>query len=272
MPSDRPNVLLLDIETSPLITYTWGLFDQNIALNQIKQEWFILSWSAKWYENEKGDILGPHNKMMYMDQRSNKKIVDDKKLLQAMWTLLDKADIVVTQNGRSFDIKKLNAKFILNEFKPYSSIKHIDTLRIARKHFAFTSNKLEYTSNKLCKKYKKLKHKKFPGFEMWQQCLNGNKSAWMEMERYNKYDVLALEELAHELIPWDNSINFSVYDDKAENVCKCGSKKFVRNGYFHTENGKYQRYRCVNCFAETRSKQNLLSKSKVKNLRIKTNT
>jgi hypothetical protein len=30
-----PKVLLFDIETTPLVTYTWGLWDQTIGLNQV---------------------------------------------------------------------------------------------------------------------------------------------------------------------------------------------------------------------------------------------
>jgi len=28
-------VLAVDIETTPLITYTWGLFNQNIGINKV---------------------------------------------------------------------------------------------------------------------------------------------------------------------------------------------------------------------------------------------
>lgn len=109
--------------------------------------------------------------------------------------MLDEAEIVITQNGKKFDQKKLNARFILNGFQPPSSYKHIDTLCIARKHFGFTSNKLSQLTDKLCKKYKKLSHNNFPGFELWQECIKGNIEAWNEMEKYNRQDVLSLEEL-----------------------------------------------------------------------------
>jgi hypothetical protein len=43
-----PRILFLDIETAPLQSYHWGLWDQNIGLEQIGTEWSILSFSAKW--------------------------------------------------------------------------------------------------------------------------------------------------------------------------------------------------------------------------------
>lgn len=254
-------VLFVDIETAPILGYVWSIWEQNVGLNQIKSDWHILSWSAKWM----GD-----SKIQYMDQRSAKNIEDDSRILKGIWSLLDEADVIVTQNGKSFDQKKLNARFILNGMKPPSSFKHIDTKLIAKRHFAFTSNKLEYLTDKLCTKYKKLAHKKFPGFELWKECLAGNDEAWKEMEKYNKHDVLSLEELYSKLAPWDNTINFNLYRDGEENVCSCGSKNFVKNGFYYTNVGKFQRYLCNDCGSETHSTANLLSKSKKASLTKRT--
>ena len=259
----RPKVLVFDIETAPIMSYVWRLWDQNVGLNQIEQDWHIMSWAAKWLDD-------PADKVMYMDQRNAKNIEDDSKILKEIWNLLDEADIVVTQNGKSFDQKKLNARFILNGFKPPSSYKHIDTKLIAKKHFGFTSNKLAYMTDKLCTKYKKLDHGKFPGFALWSECMKGNKQAWQEMEDYNRYDVLSLEELFNKLIPWDNSINFNLYHDSDEYVCKCGHDKFSKNGFYRTSAGKYQKYKCKNCGHETRDKVNLFSKEKRQSLRMET--
>lgn len=246
-------ILVFDIETSPIISNVWGLWDQNVGLNQIKQDWHVLSWSAKWL----GD---PPSKIMYMDQRKAKVLEDDTTILKGIWKLLDEADIVVTQNGKKFDQKKLNARFIIQGLQPPSSYKHIDTRQIAAKHFGFTSNKLEYLTDKLCKKYKKLKHSKFSGFELWRECMAGNLAAWKEMEKYNKYDVLSLEELYFKLIPWDTAINFNLFNDSSELSCGCGKPDYVKNGVVYTATGRYQRYRCMGCGSELRDTKNLLSK------------
>jgi DNA polymerase elongation subunit (family B) len=253
-------VLLFDIETAPILGYVWGLFDQNIGLNQINSDWHVLSWSAKW-------LYDAPEKVMYADQRKAKNIEDDSKILQGIWKLLDEADVVITQNGIKFDVKKLNARFIQHGFPPPSSFRHIDTLRIAKKHFAFTSNKLEYMTDKLCIKYKKLKHAKFSGFELWKACLAGNLEAWKEMEMYNKYDVLSLEELYTVLQPWDNSINFNIFHTDLETRCNCGSTEFSKKGYKYTNTGKFHRLVCNSCGAEYFDKTNLLSKEKSKSLK-----
>jgi hypothetical protein len=256
-----PRVLIYDIETAPMLGYVWGLWENNVALNQLYSDWHVLSWSAKWL----GD---PPNKVMYMDQRNAKNIEDDSAILKKIWELFNEADIVITQNGKNFDQKKLNARFIMNGFQPPSSYKHIDTKQIASKHFGFTSNGLEYMSDKLCVKYKKQKHAKFSGFDMWKECLAGNLEAWKEMETYNKYDVLALEELYTKLIPWDNSVNFNLYHDEEDHICKCGSTSFIKNGFYYTSSGKYQKHKCKSCGAEHRDKENLFSKEKRASLKM----
>lgn len=252
----KPKVLVFDIETAPIAGYVWSLWNNNVGLNQIESDWYILSWCAKWLGEEE---------IFYQDQRKCKNIEDDRKLLKGIWELLDEADVVITQNGKSFDVKKLNARFVINGFEPPSSYQHIDTRLIAKKRFGFTSNKLEYMTDKLCT-LKKSKHAKFSGFELWKQCLAGNLEAFKEMEDYNRMDVLSLEELYYKLIPWDNSVNFNSYHDSLTNVCSCGSQEYKRAGFHVTNTGKYQRYKCKSCGKEYRDNENLLSKNKRKSL------
>jgi DNA polymerase elongation subunit (family B) len=186
-------VLILDIETKPMTAKVWGLFDQNISLNQIVDEGGIFSWSAKWIDS---------NEVLYKDVKGNKS--KEKELLKPIWKLMDEADIIIGQNSDSFDIKKLNAKFLEYKLGSPSDYKKIDTLKLAKKHFKFVSNKLEWMSKKFCK-LKKLAHSKFPGFMLWDECGKGNVAAWKEMELYNKMDVLATEELFIVLSEFDKT-------------------------------------------------------------------
>lgn len=259
----RPKVLIFDIETAPIKAYVWGLWNNNVGLNQIESDWHILSWSAKWLGEEE---------VMYQDQRRCKNIEDDRKLLKGIWDLLDESDIVITQNGKAFDERKLNARFIINGFEPPSSFRHIDTLQIAKSKFGFTSKKLQYMTDKLCTKYAKSSHAKFSGFSLWTECMAGNLEAWDEMEAYNKLDVLSLEELYEKMSPWDNSINFNAYHNSLTNVCTCGSDKFKKSGFHMTNTGKFQRYKCSSCGKEFRDNNNMLSKNKRKSLFKRTNT
>lgn len=264
----KAKILTFDIETAPCLSYHWGLWQQNIGLNMNVRDWSVLSWSAKWV----GD-----DEVLYDDCReffdgsaeSMFAEIDDEAVVRSVWELLDEADIVITQNGKKFDRKKLNARFLRWGLQPPSSYKHIDTLQIAKKEFAFTSNKLEYMTDKFCVKYKKLTHGKFPGFNLWKECMLGNEDAWEEMKEYNQYDVLSLEELAFKLAPWSNQMpNMDMYHDSEENVCFCGSTDWTHSGYAFTQLSKFDKFKCNDCGNEKRGRVNLLSKEKIKSLRI----
>lgn len=239
----KPSVLVFDIELAPITAYVWARKDVNIALNQIKKEWSVIAWAAKW--------LGePASKVIYKDQRGAKDIENDKVLISPLWNLLDKADLVITQNGKNFDSPKLNSRFIMHGMPPPSPYQHLDTFQIARRTAKFTSYKLEYLADKLCTKYKKLPHSKFPGMSLWHECLKGNIEAWDEMKRYNINDVLATEELYNVLKAWTPASTFSGYKGPACRVCGETSKMW-KKGFELTRKGRTQKYQCQKCGAWT---------------------
>lgn len=250
-------ILFLDIETAPIEAHVWALFDQNIGLNQITQDWSILSWAAKWNGSKR---------VLYEDVSKQRNKRNDSKILKSIWKLLNKADIIVGHNICKFDNKKLNARFVINKMPPPFQSRQIDTLKISKKYFSMTSNKLEYLANVLNIKYKKLKHSKFAGHDLWMECLKGNKSAWIEMKKYNIHDVLVLEEVFNSLKTWDNSINFNVYHKYHDSICICGSNDFNKDGFRYLNNGKYQSYSCNNCGKRFQSKHNELSLKKRKEM------
>lgn len=248
--------LILDIETSPILAHVWSLWEANIGLNQISKDWHILSFSAKW----RGE-----DKVYYYDQRSEEDISDDKNLLKELSKLINQADVIVGHNLDRFDIKKINARLILNNLKPLNQVKQVDTLKLAKKKFAFTSNRLEYLTSKLCTKYKKSNHKEFTGFELWLGCLRNDRKAWQEMERYNKLDVLSLEELYGKLLPFHDPVHRNNYEALQKKQCECGSS-LQKYGHYVTTKGKYQKYRCNECGRVFKGNKNLLSKEELKRL------
>lgn len=250
----KPRILTLDIETAPLRVYQWSLWQDSTGVNQIVDEWQILAVAAKWL-----DAKHP----MYWDIRDDE---SDKYVLKRVWHLLDAADIVVTQNGKAFDIKKLNARFVAEGFKPYSPIRQIDTKEIASKLFAFTSNKLEWLGQHIAG-VPKYSHKKFPGFELWAECLKGNKAAWNEMRKYNLQDVVATEKLYLKLRPWmEGHPNLATYSSTGTNPeCpKCGSASVQRRGTTTTQTGSYPRYHCQACGGWSRGRKTELPPARSK--------
>jgi DNA polymerase elongation subunit (family B) len=237
--------LILDIETSPMLAYVWGLKDQNVSLSQLKADWFVMSWTAKWL----GD---PPSKIEYRDQRNAKNLEDDRQILKPLWKLLNEADLLITQNGQNFDGPKLNARFMLHGWPPPSSYRHLDTYQIVRKVARFTSNKLEYLTGKMCTKYKKLSHKRFPGLSLWTECIRGNKQAWEEMRRYNIHDVLSTEEFYTKIRAWVPESMPSTFDvvDVALQCRACGVKgKQISEGVRRNKRGWISRFRCKGCGA-----------------------
>jgi len=249
-----PKTLFIDIECSPVVSHVWSLWNNNVGLNQIEADWHLLSFCAKWKGSE--DII-------YDDQRYAKDIEDDYNLLEQIWHLLNECNIAVAHNGKSFDVKKINARLLMHGFPKPSPYKIVDTLEIAKRNFAFTSNKLEYLTDKLCS-VKKQKHERYPGHVLWSECLKGNKDAFEAMKEYNIIDVLALEELYSILSSWDNSLpNDDVYVDEVLDM-----SEWEKDGFHYTGLGKYQVYRNKITGQQKRSRVNLLSKEKRNSLLV----
>jgi RNase_H superfamily len=244
--------LTLDIETSPIRSYHWKIWDENIGIEQIDQDWTIMSYAAKW--------LGK-NRVYYADTggRGVEHVRDDSVLMPGLWKLLDDADVVVAQNGKRFDLKKINARLIQQGYGPYSPVRVVDTLQVAKSHFGFTSNKLAWTSRILTDEPKS-EHKEFPGFEMWKECLNDNPKAWAVMKKYNIKDIKATEKLYLKLRSWiTNHPNVGAYVVGDMPVCRnCGGQHLQARGYAILQQGRYHRYQCQDCGAWNRGKTNLI--------------
>jgi DNA polymerase elongation subunit (family B) len=229
--------LLLDIETRPILGYTWGTYEQNVIA--VVEEWTILSVAYKWLGEKKVTALGAYNDLTEED------------ILLEIHEAMSEADIVVAHNGDKFDIKKLNARFIrygLDAPEPY---KTIDTLKVARKYFAFTSNRL----NELGKFLGVGEKAPTGGFELWQGCMDGDLDAWKKMLRYNKQDVVLLEKIYLKLRPYmTNHPNINVIDETSDCCPTCSSTNIQKRGFGMTTSGKYQRYQCTDCGSWSKGK------------------
>jgi hypothetical protein len=252
-PPKNPRILTIDIESAPIEAYVWGLWDQNVGIDFVKTDWTILSFAAKWFDEKK---------VIYADTggRGADKVRDDYPLLGKIWELLNEADIVVAQNGKRFDVRKINARLIQHAYTPYSPIRVIDTMVEAKRYFAFTSQKLAWTS-KLLTDSPKSEHKEFPGFELWTECLKDNPKAWAVMRKYNCQDIRATEKVYEKLRPWiKNHPNVSTYDLKPGGACpNCGSTNVQHVGQATLQSGIYAQYQCLSCGAWPRGKQLLNS-------------
>ena len=237
---------MLDIETAPHTVFAWGLYDQNISIDQIVAPGYTLCWSAKWYKKP-GVMFS-----------SIKKDGPDK-MIDAVHKLLDEADAVCHYNGTSFDIPTLNRDFLVRGIKPPAPVHEIDLLMTARRRFRLASNKLHYVARALGLG-QKLKHK---GMELWKKCMEGDPASWAVMERYNKMDVVLLERVYEALLPWiKNHPNRALYKQSHNLTCNnCGSKNLERRGFSKTKTNTFQRFQCCDCGTWLRDKNAVKSNS-----------
>tara|TARA_R110000765_G_C18874878_1_gene601435 strand:+ start:348 stop:1130 length:783 start_codon:yes stop_codon:yes gene_type:complete len=247
----QPKILIFDIETAPNLAHVWGLWDNNVGLNQLMAEGYILSYAAKW--------LGKP-KIFYAENRTD----NDKKLVESLCKLLDEADIIVGHNGKRFDLNWVRGSAAAHGLPPFSPVKVVDTLLETRKIFKYPSYKLEYLLKKFGCTHKEM-HKNFIGHTLWTECLAGNPKAWKEMKAYNIVDVTALEELYLKLRGWISHPNMGAFIESAVPVCsKCGTDKLSKDGYYRTNTGKFQQYRCKDkgCGGWARSRTTVYDKDK----------
>lgn len=227
-----PRVLLFDIETAPLRGYAWRPWDTNLI--QVTEDWRLLSVAWKW-KGERG-----------VRSLTTEAEEDDEHVAAKLYELFDAANVVVAHNADKFDIPKANARMAFWGLSAPSPYKVLDTLKLARRHFAFTSNRLD----DLCQHLglgRKLPH---TGFSMWEGCMENNPSAWRLMRRYNKHDVVLLDRLHDVLLPWSPTHpNLALIAGKPDACPRClaDPDKLIVRGYRHYQTGTRVQYQCNAC-------------------------
>lgn len=232
----KAKILIIDIETAPNIAYVWGAWKQNVGQNQWMRKGYIMSFAAKW--------LG-EDKIIYHENRST----NDKRILFDLYSLLNEADVVVAHNGDKFDLPTILARGIVHGYSPPSPYHTVDTRKVAYGQFRFVSNSLANLCDELDLPRKK-DHKKFPGFDLWVECMAGNPEAWIEMKDYNIADVISLEQLYLTLRPYMKGHPNVLYPEEDEVIAcpKCGSNNIQWRGYYYSKAGLcYRRFQCMDC-------------------------
>jgi len=253
----RPvKVLLNDIETGPNTAYFWDAKTQYIPHNMTIEYGKVISFSAKW--------LGV-DEIIYHEDRTN----NDKKLVKKLIALYDEASVVVGHNGRAFDTKTMLGRASVHGLPPPSPFKQVDTYRDIKRFAKFPRYSLEF----LLEHYgigQKYKHRKFAGFELWEECMKGNEEAWEELKIYNCQDTTDLEKLYLKVRPYlSNHPNLGILMEENRPICpKCASGELWKKGFGTTNVGKYQRYQCKNCKGFLRGRYTQLDKEKRKVLTV----
>lgn len=238
-----PRILTLDIESKPITAYVWGLWDQNVGINQIADHGGMMCFAAKW--------LGDDEVLFYSEFADG---YDN--MLQAAWDLLSEADIVVTYNGDRYDFKKMNNAFLLANMTPPKPYKSIDLIKTNRNRFDLPSRKLDYLVQQTGVGAK-VKHE---GFDLWTSCMAGDPEAWARMEEYNRGDVIVTEGAYLRILPWiTNAVHYGLFTGEASSCPFCGNHKLNDAGTTHTNVQSYDLFQCDDCGGWVRSTRPLQS-------------
>lgn len=225
----KPKVLFFDIETFPITGLAWSKWETNLI--EIVEDWALASFAYKW----QGD------KEIKCESQKN---LTERGLSKKLWALFDAADIIIAHNGDRFDNKKSKTKFLEYDLSPPSPYKTIDTLKIAKSQFAFTSNSLNDLAKFLgigCKE-------QTGGFKLWQDCMDGDNQAWDKMIKYNKQDVLLLEKVYDKLKPWATNHPHMGALSGDRSLCPiCASAQVQCRGWTIAKVAKKRRMQCQAC-------------------------
>ena len=239
----KPKILLWDIETSHNILAGFDLAWNGVPVGNILQDWYMISAAWRWYGQKRtyGVTALDYPELFAKDH------TDDYWIINQLYGTISEADAIVAHYGDNFDVKKLNTRMIQQGFGPLPPVIQLDTWKMAKAKFKFTSNKLDYIA-----KYLGHEGKMETPTGLWLRCLDGEKKAIREMLAYNKQDVDVLEFVFEKLVP--AKVNERLFNSRAQ-CPSCGGEHINYHGYVYTKQRKYRRFQCLDCGNWDRERQ-----------------
>lgn len=232
-------ILIYDIEVTPILAYTYSLFNTNVV-KKISDP-ILMSFSYRWYGKKKVHHFSLPDFQTYKVDKTN-----DKLLVKELWDILDEADIVIGHNSNGFDNKMSTAFFLKHGFGPPSPYAKVDTYQAHKRIARVPSNSL----NSLGERYELGTKTGEKHSDLWYPCLNGDMKAWKKMVKYNDQDVNITYRLYEKLRPWiSNHPNLARLSNKPDICIGCGadSSKIQSRGTQTTAVCVYRRYQCQEC-------------------------
>jgi predicted PolB exonuclease-like 3'-5' exonuclease len=171
--------LFFDLETSPNVVLSWRLgYKISIGHENLLRERAIICVGYKW-QGGKVKVIG-------WDQNQS-----DKSLLEKLSKVIAQADEVVFHNGDRYDMPWVTTRCLFHDLPALPVVPSADTLRWARRKFAFNSNRLDYIA-----KFLGIGAKIKTEFGLWKEVLlNNDRSALGKMMLYCAHDVELLEQV-----------------------------------------------------------------------------
>lgn len=256
----KVRILLLDVETAPLLGFLWGTFKQNVGLNMLEAHSYMLTWAAKWL----GETTCYSSSLPeYPNYEPGSE--DDSLLVADLLKLINQADIIIGHNVKNFDDKVIRTRILINNLDQPTPYKLVDTLEIAKQNFRFTSNKLDGIAIQLGLQRKL----NTGGFELWRGCMQGKPEAWQTMVNYNIQDVYVLEDVYMKIRAWDaRHPNVALYEENDTLNCTvCASENlFPVEKYNYTGVSVFTTYCCADCGKHVRGRTSVKRKDQRQNV------
>lgn len=238
--SPKVKLLIYDLETTPMLGWSYKMWDTNII--KIERQAYIMCFSYMWYGEDKIHcVLQSDFPARYKDDPYN-----DYDVVKRLRDLLDEADLSIAYNGKRFDDKIAMTRIMFHDMEIPSPFKSVDPLQTARGKLKLPSNSLD----NLCE-YFGIKGKTDERHgDLWHLCVNGNKKAWELMKRYCDNDVRMLKQVYEKLLPViTNHPNLSVLSQRPDACPRCQSTSHIQ--YRGTRSTNVCTYRRVTCDKRT---------------------
>jgi len=203
----------------------------------IERDWTMLGASWLWLDEDT-----PTTVAISLDDPFN-----DYDIVCQTHKALNSAELLIGHHSDNFDYKKFNVRAIYHGLPPISPKLSIDTLKMARKYFKFTSNKLSY----LCKFLDIALKDESPD---WEKIKAGDELEIQRMKNYNAQDCIATKALYLKLRAFHHTHPRmqTVRDIEGEivNDCpKCGSPESRKTGVKYLNSGRARRqFQCKGCW------------------------
>lgn len=238
-------ILVLDCErvptwTKPLAIWDMkGLMNRRVSPSEVERWGRTICLAYRWGWTGKVEFIAEwqEGREAYL-----RKIVE----------LFEEADVLVGHNSEAFDYRHLAGDVMMDLGVALPSVKHIDTLKLARKHANWEANHLDTLTTRLGIPAKTDKYR----IDVAEAAVAGDEKAQRRIASYNRGDVRATTGLAKALLPW-SGVNLGLYeDDPSRPVCPgCGSRNLERRGFLVKVALRYQRWQCRACGKWSSSKR-----------------
>ena len=226
-------LLTIDIETRPIESRHWGLWGQNIGINQIRNPGGLLCFAAKFHGERR---IHFHSEW------------DDgaKGMARVLYRLFDEADAVAGWNSDKFDIRWIQAQFLKHGMGKPSSFVKVDLMKSVKRQVMLPSYKLDFVANWLGLG----KKERTGGFDLWNDVLDGCPKARAHMKKYNIKDTTLTEQVFDRLNARGWVLGLPNAGITGGHCCSnpvCQSENLIRRGYAVTKTRRYARWQCKDC-------------------------